>query len=106
MQLVEPVEDPSLSALSLNSDLAMIKELADQWLIKFNPNKFKSMIFSVKRNRTVHPPLRFSKYLAVGSIIPQTPWCYIDLQSKLEYSSEQYLRFNKRQIRLIEVFCL
>ena len=58
--LVEPVEDPSISALSLNSDLPMIKEWADQWLIKFNPNKCKSMIFSVKRNRTVHPPLRFN----------------------------------------------
>ena len=55
--LVEPVEDSSISALSLNSYLAMIKEWADQWLIKFNPNNCKSVIFSVKRNRTVHPPL-------------------------------------------------
>ena len=60
--LVQPVEDPSISALS-NSDLAMIKEWADLWLIKFTQNKCKSMIFSVKRNRTVHPPLRFNNIL-------------------------------------------
>ena len=57
--LVETVEDPAVSALSLNSDLASLHSMAKQRLITFNPTKSKAMVFSVKHHREYHPPLYF-----------------------------------------------
>ena len=53
--LVEPVEDPVVSTMALNSDLAAIASWANQWLLHFNAAKCKSIIFSVKVKKfTIH----------------------------------------------------
>ena len=50
-------EDPTTSAMSLNENLYNGQIWANQWLVNFNPNKTKSMLFS---NKTIlHPPLNF-----------------------------------------------
>ena len=59
--LVEPVEDPVVSTMALNSDLAAIASWANQWLLHFNAAKCKSIIFSVKSKKVYHPPLFFNK---------------------------------------------
>ena len=42
--LVEPVEDPVVSTMSLNSDLSTIASWANQWLLHFNAAKCKSNV--------------------------------------------------------------
>ena len=46
---------PVDAAYQLNNDLLKIHEWAKQWLVKFNPAKSESMIFSRKRNKPYHP---------------------------------------------------
>ena len=55
--LLEIVEDTALSAGHLNSDLNKIAVLADKWLVTMNPLKSCNVVFSLKRNKQVHPPL-------------------------------------------------
>ena len=59
--LVEPVEDPVVSIMALNSDLAAISTWANQWLLHFNAAKCKSILFSVKSKKVYHSPLFFNK---------------------------------------------
>ena len=52
-----------MAANKLNRDLEIISVWAYQWKIKFNPNKTKQaiqVIFSLKRDTPVHPPLSFT----------------------------------------------
>ena len=58
--LLEIVDDPCLTADRLNHDLECIKAWTKDWLVTINPDKTKSMIFSVKRLRPNHPPLFFN----------------------------------------------
>ena len=51
------VDDPTASAMSLNGNLCNVQRWADQWLVNFNPNKTKSVLFSNKKN--TYPPLLF-----------------------------------------------
>ena len=55
--LFEIVEDPAVSAGRLNSDLNKISVWADKWLVTMNPVKSRNVVFSLKRNKQVHPPL-------------------------------------------------
>ena len=55
--LLEIVDDPVVSAGRLNSDLHKISVWADKWLVTMNPVKSRNVIFSLKRNKQVHPPL-------------------------------------------------
>ena len=48
--LEEVVLDPYASAISLNSDLSCISKWSKQWLLKFNPEKCKTMLFSSKKH--------------------------------------------------------
>ncbi len=54
------VEDPATSAQLLNTDLELIHAWATQWLVKFNPSKTESMLFSLKPRTQQHPSLYFS----------------------------------------------
>ena len=53
------VDDPTSSATILNDNLSNIKHWANQCLVKFNPDKTKSMVLTNKN--VVHPPLYFYK---------------------------------------------
>ena len=55
--LLEIVDDPAVSADRLNSDLNKIAVLAYKWLVTVNPVKSRNVVFSLKRNKQVHPPL-------------------------------------------------
>ena len=55
--LLEIVDDPAVSAGRLNSDLNKIAVWADKWLVTMNPVKTRNVVFSLKRNKQVHPPL-------------------------------------------------
>ena len=54
--LFEIVDDPTVSAGHLNSDLNKIAVWADKWLVTMNPVK-TNVVFSLKRNKQVHHPL-------------------------------------------------
>ena len=55
--LLEIVDDTAVSAGHLNSDLNKIAVWADKWLVTMNPVKSRNVVFSLKRNKQVHPPL-------------------------------------------------
>lgn len=54
------IEDPIDGARILNNDLKTISEWADTWLVKFNPSKSETLLFSRKTNRHNHPPLEMN----------------------------------------------
>ena len=51
------VDNPTEAANQLNSDLSDIHQWATKWLVKFNPAKSESVIFSRKHNKSYHPPV-------------------------------------------------
>ena len=58
------VYDKIISANQLNRDLKIISEWAYQWKIQFNPDINKQavqVIFSQKRNKSIHPSLLFNE---------------------------------------------
>ena len=55
--LFEIVDEPAVSAGRLNSDLNKISVWADKWLVTMNPVKSRNVVFSLKRNKQVHPLL-------------------------------------------------
>ncbi len=54
------VDDPVNSCDVLNSDLKTIQQWSDSWLVKFNPSKTETMIFSRKRNKPQHNNLQMN----------------------------------------------
>ena len=50
-------DDPAEISNYRQLDLLKINKWAKQWLVKFNPTKSESMIFSEKRNKPYHPPV-------------------------------------------------
>ena len=55
--LLEIVDDTTVSAGRLNFDLNKIAVWADKWFVTMNPVKSRSLVFSLKRNKLVHPPV-------------------------------------------------
>ena len=51
------VDNPVEAANQLNSDLLKIHLSATKWLVKFNPAKSESVIFSRKQNKPYHSPV-------------------------------------------------
>ena len=58
--LLEIVDDPAVSAGRLNSELYKISVWADKWFVTMNPVKSRNVVFSLERNKQVHPPLFLS----------------------------------------------
>ena len=62
------VYDEITSANQLNRDLKIISEWAYQWKMQFNPDINKQavqVIFSEKKNKSIHPPLFFNEAAVV-----------------------------------------
>ena len=57
------VDFPDSAAQILNVDLERLYEWAVQWLVRFNPNKTVSLLFSRKLNIHHHPTLCFNDVL-------------------------------------------
>ena len=55
------VDNPVEAANQCNSDLSKIHQWAIKWLVKFNPAKSESVIFSRKHKKPYHPPLLLNK---------------------------------------------
>ena len=51
------VDNPVEAANQLNSNLSKFHQWATKWLVKFNPAKSETVIFSRKQNKPYHPPL-------------------------------------------------
>ena len=54
------VDDPSESAITLNSDLQKIQKWASEGLVTFNPAKSEALLLSMKINKPYHSPLFFN----------------------------------------------
>ena len=68
--LFSVVNNPTLSAFELNSDLKVIENWASQWKMSFNPDPNKQaveMLFSRKRSDQNHPPLFFNNVLVASA---------------------------------------
>jgi hypothetical protein len=53
---IEVDNNRNLAAIKLNEDLLAIAEWSRKWLVKFSPDKTKSLIISNKPNTAEHPP--------------------------------------------------
>ena len=53
------VDNPDLTASTLNNDLSLIDSWSSDWLVTFNALKTDAMLISRKRNQVQHPPLVF-----------------------------------------------
>ena len=47
------VDDPTEAAQLLNSDMEKIDQWAKKWLVRFNPAKSESLLFSRKIKKTI-----------------------------------------------------
>ncbi|MES9881747.1 MAG: reverse transcriptase family protein [Sedimenticola sp.] len=54
------VDDPVDSAQTLNNDLSTVQCWANKWLVRFNPTKTVSLLFSLKHQARPHTPLVFN----------------------------------------------
>ena len=77
-------ENETVSAQNMNRDLEKISLWAWQWKMHFNADKTDELLFSVKKLRPVHPPLR----LGNEEITSKTePYLGMILDSKLSFKS-------------------
>ncbi len=51
------VEDPISASTILNNDLETIHQWSEKWLVKFNPSKTETMLFSRKLNKPQYPDI-------------------------------------------------
>ncbi len=51
------VDDPIMASTALNHDLDTIHQWSQRWLVKFNPAKTETMIFSRKLDKPQHPDI-------------------------------------------------
>ena len=56
------VENPNLTANTINSDLLSIDSWSDDWMVTFNAQKTDAMLMSRKRDLVHHPPLVFQDH--------------------------------------------
>ena len=55
--LIKEINNPVNDFCELNNDLETLNSWSKQWLITFNADKTKYLIFSKKPNKLTHPPL-------------------------------------------------
>ena len=51
------MDNPTEAARCLNSDLELMYQWAESWLVKLNANKSEALLISRKTNRPIHPQL-------------------------------------------------
>ena len=96
--LLEIVDDPVVSAGRLNSDLHKISVWADKWLVTMNPVKSRNVIFSLKRNKQVHPPLFLSSNIVKD--VESHTHLGLTLQSSMSWRKHIVQVFEKASKRL------
>ena len=86
--LFSVVYDESVTAEKRNKELETISKWADQWKMKFNPDKNKQavqVIFSHKNPKPSHPPLYFNQ--AEVPVVKEHKYLGMILDSKLDFSA-------------------
>ena len=61
--LLEVVDDPDVTTAKLNDDLELINTWTHKWLVTINSDKTKSMVFSTKRQKPLHPQLKYDNQI-------------------------------------------
>ena len=61
--LLEVVDDPDVTATKLNHDHELINTWTHKWLVTINSDKTKSMVFSTKRQKPLHPQLKYDNQI-------------------------------------------
>ena len=61
--LLEVVDDPAITAATLNNDLELINTWTQKWLVTINSDKTKAMVFSTKRQKPWHPQLKYDNQI-------------------------------------------
>ena len=88
--LFSVIHDVTQSTNELNEDLEKISNLAYQWKMSFNPDRFKhaeEIIFSRKAQKVIHPPAIFNNMPVVRSSCQKHLGIYLD--KKLNFSNHK-----------------
>lgn len=96
--LFETVENKDVSADHLNNDLLKISEWSNKWLVTMNPSKSRSMVFSLKHNKSIHPAL-FLDGLYVEGVKSHTH-LGLTFQANMSWRSNTQNIFEKASKRL------
>ena len=113
------VDDPTVSAAKLNSDLERICDWAKRWLVTINASKTKCMTFSVKRFKPFHPFIVFdneiideiTQHTHLGVTLATTS-CKIVQTLSNTFSSFQYppylecKPFQEPMTRSLQLYCV
>ena len=102
--LLEEVYSPDRSAQKLNIDLQVISNWSDRWLVTLNASKTKTVTFSSKRIKPVHPSL-YLELRPIEEIITHDQLCNTTSENGLGFSfirnddhgGNQYLWFMPRR---------
>ena len=84
------IHDVTQSTNELNEHLEKISNLAYQWKMFFNPDRFKhtgEIIFSRKTQKVIHPPAIFNNMPVVCSSCQKHLGIYLD--EKLNFSNHK-----------------
>ena len=96
------VDNRENAARLINDDLVSIENWAKKWLVNFSPTKTESMIFSLKRQRALHPRLIFQNVPV--TIVTRHKHVGLWFESNLSWHyhiNEIYLKTQNR-LKLIE----
>ena len=96
--LLEIVDDPAVSAGRLNSDLNKIAVWADKWLVTTNPVKSRNVVFSLKGNKQVHPPLFLNSNIVKD--VESHTHLGLTLQSNMSWRKQHILQVYEKTKRL------
>ena len=105
-----------MSAVKLNEDLDRISDWSKKWLVTMNPTKCRSLVFSLKRDKLVHPPLYLSgsrikevdKHIHLGLMFQSNMSWRCHMQNIFEKASKRLnmLRFLKYKLNRSTLSCL
>ena len=114
--LFEVVNDVHVSAVKLNEDLDRISDWSKKWLVTMNPTKCRSLAFSLKRDKPVHPPLYLSgsrikevdKHIHLGLMFQSNMSWRCHIQNIFEKASKKLhmLRLLKYELNRSTLSCL
>ena len=114
--LFEVVENADVSAANLNDDLNRISHWSNKWLVTMNPSKCRSLVFSLKRVKPLHPPLYLNstcieevdKHIQLGLILQSNmSWrCHIQYIFEKVSKRLNILKLLKYKLNRSTLVCL
>ena len=114
--LFEVVENADVSAANLNDDLNRISHWSRKWLVTMNPSKCRSVVFSLKRVKPLHPSLYLNstcieevdKHIQLGLILQSNmSWrCHIQYIFQKASKRLNILKLLKYKLKRSTLVCL